>query len=368
MRILHINSYYFAGKFYKNLYEEQVRQNLDINVYVPIAKKLESDQFNYGSYTLISRNHNQYERGFFHIKHKKIVVDIKINYDIDTFDILHAHSLFSNGYVAYVLNKEFKVPYIVAVRSTDINVFFKHMLHLRRLGIEILNNAQKIIFLSESYRNILINSYTPYELRDKILKKTVIIPNGIDAFWFDNLYKLKKINQSKIIKIMYAGCINKNKNLVTTLKAIKLLNNKNYKVHFTIVGKIKNKSIYPMIKKQAYVTYINQQPKESLIDLYRKSDVFVMPSKSETFGLVYAEAMSQGLPVIYSKGQGFDRQFEEGVVGYHVDCLNAHDIAQRILDIKDNYKNLSKNCLKLCHKFDWEIIAQTYKNIYCQLK
>ena len=47
-----------------------------------------------------------------------------------------------------------------------------------------------------------------------------------------------------------------------------------------------------------------------------------MTSLGESFGLTYAEAMSQGVPVIYSKGQGFDGQFKEGVVGYHVDPLS----------------------------------------------
>ena len=38
--------------------------------------------------------------------------------------------------------------------------------------------------------------------------------------------------------------------------------------------------------------------------IYRENDIYVMPSIIETFGLVYAEAMSQGLPVIYTRGQG----------------------------------------------------------------
>ena len=89
-----------------------------------------------------------------------------------------------------------------------------------------------------------------------------------------------------------------------------------------------------------------------------------MPSIHETFGLVYAEAMSQGLPVIYTKGQGFDEQFDEGIVGYHVDCYNAKEIAYRILDVLNHYNQLSKNCVKLCDKFHWNLITPEYINIY----
>ena len=61
-----------------------------------------------------------------------------------------------------------------------------------------------------------------------------------------------------------------------------------------------------------------------------------MPSYTESFGLVYAEAMSQKLPVIYSKGQGFDGQFEEGLVGYHVSPYDVKDIANGILKALEN--------------------------------
>ena len=41
-----------------------------------------------------------------------------------------------------------------------------------------------------------------------------------------------------------------------------------------------------------------------------------MPSITETFGLVYGEALSQGLLIIYTKGQGFDGQIKEKLAGY----------------------------------------------------
>jgi len=80
--------------------------------------------------------------------------------------------------------------------------------------------------------------------------------------------------------------------------------------------------------------------------------------------LVYAEAMTQGLPVIYSKGQGFDRQFEEGTVGFHVESRNAEEIADRIEDIMTNYETISENCVRLSDRFNWSEIAKEYEEIY----
>lgn len=49
------------------------------------------------------------------------------------------------------------------------------------------------------------------------------------------------------------------------------------------------------------------QERTALARLYRPASGFAMVSFRENFGLVYAEALSQGRPVVYSKGQGFDR-------------------------------------------------------------
>jgi glycosyltransferase involved in cell wall biosynthesis len=118
------------------------------------------------------------------------------------------------------------------------------------------------------------------------------------------------------------------------------------------------------IMKNNFVTYQQPVPKEQLLNIYRENDIFVMPSRTETFGLVYAEAISQGLPVVYSVGQGFDGQFQEGEVGYHVVHDNPHDIADKVIMILGDYQNLSAKCVSSCVKFDWKRISEHYRAVY----
>lgn len=89
-----------------------------------------------------------------------------------------------------------------------------------------------------------------------------------------------------------------------------------------------------------------------------------MPSRYESFGLVYGEAMSQGLPIIYTEGQGIDGYFKEGTVGYSVNPKDINDIVKKIEMIIYNYNEISKNCLGLVEKFSWDKIAKTYRYIY----
>jgi glycosyltransferase involved in cell wall biosynthesis len=366
MKILHINSYYNGSKFYKNLYDQQVNTGLDISVFVPTPSSVENI-CDFGEYTTISVNHSRYDRFIFHLKHTKILKDITKRYDIEKYALIHAHSLFSNGYVAMKLNKKYGISYIVAVRNTDVNTFFRRMFHLRRLGIEILKNANGIIFLSKSYRDEVIEKYIPKEMKESIINKISIIPNGIDDFWMEN--KIRKINEpdTNDLKLLYVGVVNKNKNILTTIKAIEHLRKQGVKARLTVVGRIDDYSIYDQFKNLDYVDYIEPKPRNELIEIYRQNDIFVMPSIHESFGLVYAEAMSQGLPVIYSKGQGFDGQFADGVVGFSVDCSNAEDVSKKVVKIINDYSKISDNCTKSSEKFSWNDISKTYLDLYRNL-
>lgn len=367
MKVLHINSYYGGGMFYKNLYDKQIEAGLKIDVYVPTPSTESLMNLELGEYTIISKNHNKYDRLIFHVKHSKIYKDIIKRFNINAYDISHAHSLFSNGYIAYKLKKQYGLPYIVAVRNTDVNVFFKKMIHLRKLGIQILKEAGRIIFLSPAYRDNVISKYVPDKYKKEIEKKSEIIPNGIDEFWLKHKPSFsKKINKDKI-KILHVGQINVNKNLITTVKAIKLLRKEGYNIQYTVVGKIKDKKVFNKIKYESFLKYIGWLPKEKLIDVYQENDILVMPSINETFGLVYAEAMSQGLPIIYTKNQGFDGQFKEGEVGFHVECFDAKEIANKVKIIIEKYDNLSKNCIVKANKFNWGVITKKYIQIYSQV-
>lgn len=231
-----------------------------------------------------------------------------------------------------------------------------------------MHKAQKVFFLSAAYRNEVFKRYVSKKCYEELYEKSEIVPNGIDAFWFEHLFKErdnKKIENQidhKIIRLVYAGGIDKNKNITATCKAIDSLKKDGWKVEFTVVGKIKDQAIFEAIKDK--VTYLAARPKEQLIDVYREADIFVMPSLTESFGLVYVEAMTQGLPVIYSRGQGFDGQFPEGVVGKSVDAKNTLEIERAIKYICNNYSQISENAMKQCIAFKWDKICDFYKNEY----
>lgn len=363
MRILHINCNYIGTTLHQLMIEHLDALGYDNQVFVPTYdKNIAVVKPNDNVY--VSECFNKWDRFVFDYKQQKIIKAIEEHYDVASFDLIHAYTLYTDGNAARVLSEKYGVPYVVAVRNTDVNDFFKKMVHLRKRGLKTLLAAKKVFFLSEAYRRQVFEKYIPEKYQEEIKKKTQIIPNGIDEFWFENTPEQGKAIDKKHIKLVYAGRIDRNKNIPTTQKAMEILRKQGYETTLTVVGKIQDEKEFQIIKNVPYTTCLPAMPKEKLIDVYRESDIFVMPSFTESFGLVYAEAMSQGLPVIYSKGQGFDNQFPEGVVGYHVDSGSPNAVAEGIKAVIDNYERIKPNCVPSSHYFTWDYICQNYSELY----
>ncbi|WP_416386993.1 glycosyltransferase family 4 protein [Metaclostridioides mangenotii] len=175
------------------------------------------------------------------------------------------------------------------------------------------------------------------------------------------------------IKLIYVGKLDKNKNIRTSIEVINKLNKMGYNATLDIVGDgpefTKLKELENRAEYKNKITLYGYMEKEDIMNLYRKNDIFIMPSKYETFGLVYIEAITQGLPVIYTRGQGFDGYFDEGTVGYGVKYDDVEEITDSILKILEkeiwNFKDIE---VELKGSFDWKNVALEYKKIYCDIK
>lgn len=309
---------------------------------------------------------NKFDRLIFHYKYNKVYNALLAKIQVEDYDILHAHSLFSNGYIAYRIFQKYNIPYIVAVRNTDINVFFKYFVYLRKLGINILKNAKRIIFISNAYKNKILK-YVPDEYEQEIIDKSIVLPNGIDNYFLDNISEPKRL-KTKELNLVFTGRIDKNKNIDTTIKCCNEILKSKYLIKFTVIGSIACKKYYNMFKKYDFINYVGVKNKEEIIEIYRNMDIFVMPSKHETFGLVYAEAMTQGLPVIYTKNEGFDQFFDDGVVGYSMQHNDYKKMAENIELIINNYTSMSKNCVEKSTQFNWNTVAKKYIQLYNEIK
>lgn len=297
-------------------------------------------------------------------KTRKIAKVIEQQVDMSKVDCMLAGTVYSDGMVAYQLHQKYHIPFSVAVRGTDISFQMKFRPYLNAHIKKLLHHTAKIIFLTPAFMKRFSkfgNDQTKY----------IIIPNAVNDYWFQQQKQKRNLHEPR--SIIFVGEITKNKNVRTTIKAISELNKRNFKVNFHIVGSGAEEANCRALAKELNIEeqiffHGWQKGKEKIKEIYDKADLFVMPSLRETFGTVYIEALSQGIPVIYSRGQGIDGYFEQGVIGYSCNPTDTIDIVNAIQKIVEDYSAFSDRCVIASRRFQWKEVAKQYDQVLSYMR
>ncbi len=369
MNILHICNDFSYSKVHTNLYENLDSIGIQQIIYHPLRstdnKGKNVFEFNVNdSEVVYSSILKRYHRLFFKKKIDFLYDDIINKVDLDKIDCQYATTLFSDGALAYKIYKTHNIPYIVALRSTDVDLFLKLRPDLYSLGKCILLNSKKIIIISPAIKyNFLRNNYFS-KLEIDIKSKIELIPNGVDIYWLKNLNLYTSKSQNSFI---FIGEFSIRKNVLRLIHSLEQcrLNTPEISLHLVGGGGNRHDEVIDLIKDKPWIKYHGKVfDKERLKDIFSQCDFFAMPSIHETFGLVYIEALTQGLPILYTKGQGVDGIFDKKI-GIATNPKNTYKISNDINWIIDNRLLLANNIKKINFtQFDWYNIAKKYKEIF----
>ena len=163
MKVLHINCNYMTTALHQTMIEN-LDHYTENAVYCPVVR---------GGKAIVKPNGNvksvecfsQINRVFYFVKQYKIRKKIQEIYNIKDFDLIHAYTLMTDGNCAMKLSQKYNIPYVVAIRDTDINDFFRLKPYLIQRGIRIMEQASAVFFLSESYKKIMLEKYIPAKKR-----------------------------------------------------------------------------------------------------------------------------------------------------------------------------------------------------------
>ncbi|NGM73068.1 glycosyltransferase family 4 protein [Sphingobacterium sp. SGL-16] len=374
MTILHITNDFSGSTVYKNLFKEIDNLGICQIVYTPIRDIKLKDRNNLEFNISNSKIYYRFilspyiDRIYYKKKIRKIVKDIENTIDLSQIDLIHAHTWFSDGGVAYELNKIYKIPYITNIRNTDLNVFLKYMFNLRNYGKQILLNSKQIVPISIAYKDRIKHSSVLKSHINFLTEKINVIPNGVDKFWIDNRVSKRKIIRDKNnIKMLYVGKFTAGKNILKLIKSIQVLNIKTKnKLSLTLIGGGGNHmpAVLKMIEKDNNIIYIGKiNNLNQLRKYYSESDFFLMPSKAETFGLVYIEALLQGLPILYTAHEGIDGFYDESI-GEKINDSSLKEIQSKILKLINSKKYFETDLIAKNH--NWNAIAHSYIKLYYQ--
>ncbi|MBQ4355667.1 MAG: glycosyltransferase family 4 protein [Bacteroidales bacterium] len=371
MRVLHLCNDFAGSTVHAELYRRLDAAGVDQVVYCPIRhpqldgrNRFESQRTEFIYSPILKPLH----RASFHLKIKKIVEDVESKVDLSTIDCVHATTLFSDGAVALRLHRKCGLPYIVAVRNTDINVFMRYMPHLWGEHRQVVREAHKVVFISPNLQRRTLHHRTLKPVVQLLAGKGVVVPNGLNDFWLNNL-RLEGEN-GKNHSVVYVGKFDSNKNVERLVNAVLKLRADIPDIHLDLVGGDGEREV-------AVLQLVQQNPdtisylgpifdKPLLQSIYLKNSVFAMPSKKETFGLVYLEALSQGLRVMYTRGEGIDGLFDV-LVGEAVNAFDEGDITdalRRLLLEPNRYQRLMPEHFA---RFRWDDIAGVYAGMYGEM-
>lgn len=365
--IFHLSTDFQFQSLYRNLTKGLSKNGYEQTVYIQSrGVKEDNISLDYPNVNIvISSVYKKWMKFFFSTRITKIFQDIS-NRGFDYRNtIVMAYFLLTDGAVALRLYKKLGVPYIVSIRNTDVNFYLKYFPWLKKLAREILINSKKVVFPSPAYIELTKKYLGANFYKKEIEHKVELIGNIIDKNWFSKKYEEKTYQTP--LKLIYVGEFSKNKRINKIIKSVEILSSKLH-VELTLVGNYgddcKNIS-YLSTKSFASIKIINKVDNvERLIEIVDDHDIFIMPSKTETFGMVYVEAMSRGLPIIYTKGQGIDGYFSEGLVGYGVNEPLAENIVNNIERILLNYKKLSSEARLQSLNFTRDKILKKYINMF----
>ncbi len=115
------------------------------------------------------------------------------------------------------------------------------------------------------------------------------------------------------------------------------------------------------------VDFHSPVPHRELAEYYRAADVVMLPSRSESFGLVAAEAQSCGVPVVASRVGGLEHVVADGRSGILVDGWEPSDHAEAVISIitdPDLASRLSAGALRWSERFSWDSTANRFLELY----
>lgn len=173
--------------------------------------------------------------------------------------------------------------------------------------------------------------------------------------------------------IIFASMNFEIKGLDDILLTLARLKTQNSKFKLIVAGKGNIKKYRKMAKEMnvaGNVIFTGPVPKDKLTDLYLASDLYIMLSKFDTFGMVVLEAMAAGLPVIISSRVGAKDLVQEGKNGFIIaDSSDYPYIASRINLLLDENtrRQMSDDAVQTSFQNTWDAAANQYRDIYSEI-
>jgi glycogen synthase len=280
-----------------------------------------------------------------------------------SFDVIHAHDWMT--YPAAIAAKKISgKPLVVHVHATEFDRAGEHVdSRVQAIEYEGMQNADRVVTVSEWTRKVAITRYKISPEKIKVVHNG-IIPKRKIKIEFDSPLKHSPI-------VTFLGRITHQKGPLYFVDAAKQVLNEIPDARFIVAG---SGDLLPAMIQQVAHAGISTRfhftgflSGKDIEKIWSISNVYVMPSVSEPFGIAPLEAIQAGVPVIISRQSGVSEVMPHAIT---VDFWNTTALADAICSVlkyKSLYRTLKKNSRAEVRSITWDRAAKTLNTLYHEL-
>ncbi len=284
-------------------------------------------------------------------------------------EVLHVHYAIPHAYAGYMAKQMLKdegidIPMVTTLHGTDITLVGNHPFYKPAVTFSI-NKSDFVTSVSQSLKEDTLKLFN-------IKKEIQVIPNFIE------LDKIKKEDKSPCQRSVMANDEERIITHISNFRKVKRIPDiiaifnkiqKEIPAKLMMVGegpeKEKAEQLCRELGIQDKVIFFGNS--NEIDTILCQTDLFLLPSKTESFGLVALEAMACGVPVISSNAGGLPEVNKDGFSGYLSEVGDVDGMANNALKILKNQTDLDqfkKNALITAQQFDIKKILPLYEDLY----
>ena len=293
------------------------------------------------------------------------LVDVVKN---NSIDVLHVHYAIPHAYAAYMAKKMLKeqsinIPIVTTLHGTDITLVGNHPSYKTAVTFSI-NKSDIVTCVSQSLKEDTLDQF-------EIKKDIKVIPNFIDI----NKYMVQQdlcLHENPIpakeFIISHVSNFRPVKNIANVIKIFYNIQ-KELKAQLIMIGEGPDKSLAEDLCKELGISHLvkflgnTNQVEKNLCH----SDLFLLPSSAESFGLAALEAMASKVAVISSDSGGLPEININGETGYVENFDNVDEMSRKaisILSSKESLDNFKNKAFLKAKEFDINKIVPLYEKTY----
>jgi N-acetyl-alpha-D-glucosaminyl L-malate synthase BshA len=284
-------------------------------------------------------------------------------------EILHVHYAIPHAYAGYMAKQMLKdegisIPMVTTLHGTDITLVGNHPNYKTAVSFSI-NKSDVVTSVSQSLKD------ATYELFD-IKKEIHVIPNFIELvkhpLEYNSVCQRSTMAKQEERIITHISNFRKVKRIPDVIKIFDKIQ-QTLPAKLMMVGdgpeKVKAEQLCEKLGITDKVIFFGNS--NEIDSILSNSDLFLLPSETESFGLAALEAMAWRVPVISSNTGGLPEVNFEGVSGYLSNVGAVNEMAENAIKILSNKETLNafkENALSVAKQFDIHNVLPLYESIY----